>query len=156
MMQAGNDVDRKLSQRSTEQRELIREIIQQADEHLDADKIYQQARQRSPSISLSTVYRNLQLFKEMGLVEEHQFGTRRFYETVPQAKHHHLVCLGCGRVFEFKCPSTERLKSRISKEEGFRVTETEVRLTGYCPECQKRLTVSTAKNKTICDQEEVR
>jgi len=50
-------------------------------------------------------------------------------------------------VFEFKCPSTERLKSRIGKEEGFRVTEAEVRLAGYCPECQERLTVSAAENR---------
>ena len=155
-MQAGNELDKKLNRRSTEQRELIRQILQHADEHLDADRIYEQARQKSSSISLSTVYRNLQLFKEMGLVEEHQFGSRRYYEPVPQAKHHHLVCLGCGRVFEFKCPSTERLKSRISKEEGFKVTEAEVHLAGYCPECQERLTVSTAENREILAQEEVR
>ena len=146
-MRVGNNVDRKLSRRSTEQRELIGEILQHADRHLDADEIYQQARQRSPSISLSTVYRNLQVFKELGLVEEHEFGSRRYYEHAPQAKHHHLVCLGCGRIFEFKCPSTERLKSTISKEEGFRVTDAEVRLSGYCPECQERLTVGAAENK---------
>ena len=146
-MQTENDIEKTSSRRSTEQRELIRQILKHADEHLDADKIYLQARQRSPSISLSTVYRNLQLFKETGLVEEHQFGSRRYYEPVPQAKHHHLVCLGCGRVFEFKCPSTERLKFRIRKEEGFRVTDAEVRLSGYCPECQERLTVSAAKNR---------
>ena len=145
-MRVGNDVDRKL-RRSTEQRELIREILWHADEHLDADEIYQQARQKSPNISLSTVYRNLQLFKEMALVEEHQFGSRRYYEPAPRDKHHHLVCLGCGRVFEFKCPSTERLKSRVSKQEGFRVTDADVRLSGYCPECLERLTVSAAKNK---------
>jgi len=154
-MQTGNDVDRKLSRRNTEQRELIREILQQAGKHLDADEIYQQARRRSPSISLSTVYRNLQLFKQMGLVEEHQFGSHRYYEPAPQAKHHHLVCLGCGRVFEFKCPSTERLKSTISKEEGFRVTDAEVRLSGYCPECQERMTAGATGNKTISGQEEV-
>ena len=155
-MQAENEIDKKLNRRSTEQRELIRQILQHADEHLDADKIYEQARQKSPSISLSTVYRNLQLFKEVGLVEEHQFGSRRYYEPAPQSKHHHLVCLGCGRVFEFKCPSTERLKSRISKEEGFKVMEAEVRLAGYCPECQERLIISDAKNGEILAQEEVR
>ena len=143
-----------LSQRTTEQRQLIQEILQQADGHLDADEIYQQARQRSPRISLSTVYRNLQLFKELGLVEEHDFGSRRYYEPAQQAKHHHLVCLGCGRVFEFKCPSTEKLKSRISREEGFRVTEAEVYLAGYCPDCQEHLTGAT-ENRTIPDQEEV-
>jgi len=155
-MPAGNDVDRKLNRRSTEQRELIQEILRHANEHLDADKIYELARQRSPSISLSTVYRNLQLFKETGLVEEHQFGSRRCYEAAPRAKHHHLVCLGCGRVFEFKCPSTEKLKSRIGKEEGFRVTDAEVRLTGYCPECQERMAVSAAGNRVISGREEVR
>ena len=154
-MRVGNKVDRKLK-RSTEQRELIREILRHADGHLDADEIYQQARQKSPSISLSTVYRNLQLFKEMALVEEHQFGSRRYYESAPRDKHHHLVCLGCGRVFEFKCPSTDKLKSRISKEEGFRVTGADVRLSGYCPECQKRLTVSAAEHKQYLGQEEVR
>jgi len=136
-----------LSRRTTEQRQLIQEILQQADGHLDADEIYRQARQKLPSISLSTIYRNLQVFKKLGLVEEHQFGSRRYYEIAFQPKHHHLVCLGCGRVFEFKCPSTERLKSRISREEGFRVTGAEVRLSGYCPECQERLTVSDAEHK---------
>jgi len=140
LMKASSDIDRKLSRRSTEQRQLVLKIIQQAKGHLDADEIYQQARQKSPSISLSTVYRSLQLFKKLKLIEEHQFdGMRRCYETTPRLKHHHLVCLGCGRIFEFKCPSAEKLKSRISREEGFKVTDAEVRLVGYCPDCQRRL-----------------
>ena len=145
-----------LSRRSTVQRQLILGIIQQADGHLDADEIYQRARQKSPSISLSTVYRSLQLFKELELVEEHKFDDmRRRYETTPRSKHHHLVCLGCGRIFEFKCPSAEKLKSRInrskiSREEGFKVTDAEVRLTGYCPDCQRRL----ADNVTNIKQEQ--
>jgi Fe2+ or Zn2+ uptake regulation protein len=134
-----------LSQRKTEQRQLIQDILQHADGHLDADEIYQRARLKSPGISLSTVYRNLQMFKELGLIEEHRFGSRRCYEAALRAKHHHLVCLGCGRVFEFECPTTESLKSRISEEEGFRVTQAEVRLTGYCPECQERLSVSASR-----------
>ena len=138
----------KLSRRSTEQRQLLLKIIQQADGHLDADEIYQQARQKRPSISLSTVYRSLQIFKELELIEEHQFdGMRRCYETTPQSKHHHLVCLGCGRIFEFKCPSAKRLKSRISREEGFRVTDAEVRLVGYCPDCQQRLSGNMTDTK---------
>jgi len=133
-----SNVGERLSRRRTEQRRLILEIIQQTKGHLDADEIYQQARQKSPSISLSTVYRSLKLFKELELIEEHQFdGMRHYYENAPRSKHHHLVCLGCGRIFEFKCPSAERLKSRISRDEGFKVTDAEVRLVGYCPECQQ-------------------
>ena len=135
-----NVIDTRLAGRTTHQRQLILKIIEQADGHLNADDIYQRARQESPSISLSTVYRSLQLFKELELVEEHQFdGMHRCCETTTRPKHHHLVCLGCGRIFEFQCSSAERLKSRISREEGFKVTDTEVRLVGYCPDCQRRL-----------------
>jgi Fur family ferric uptake transcriptional regulator len=143
-----SNINGKLSRRRTEQRQLILEIIQQARGHLDADGIYQLARQKSPNISLSTVYRSLQLFKELELIEEHQFdGMRRCYETAPQSKHHHLVCLGCGRIFEFKCPSAEKLKSRISREEGFKVTDAEVRLAGYCPDCQQHLSANMTNTK---------
>ena len=136
--------------RSTGQRQLILDIIQQADRHLDADEIYQQARQKQPSISLSTVYRSLQLFKSLGLIEEHQFDSvRRYYETTARTKHQHLVCQGCGRIFEFNCTSTERLKSRISKEEGFMVTDAEVHLAGYCPECQQRLLGNMTNTKKV-------
>ena len=132
--------DRKGNSRITEQRQCLLEIIQLADGHLSADEIYQRARQRLPSISLSTVYRSLQLFKEQGLIEEHQFdGMRRCYESMPPSRHHHLVCLGCGRVLEFSYPSSESMKTRIGKKEGFKVTDAEVRLAGYCPECQKDL-----------------
>ena len=137
---AGNCSEETGVQRRTAQRELLLKIIREADGHLDADELYRQARQRQPGLSLSTVYRSLRLFKRMGLVEEHQLrGDRRHYETTPQTDHHHLVCLGCGRVIEFRCPLTESLKDQFTREQGFEVTEAEVRLAGYCPECRKRL-----------------
>jgi Fe2+ or Zn2+ uptake regulation protein len=138
-------IDSKLNRRNTKQRQLILGIIEQADEHFDAEQIYERARQMSPSISLSTVYRNLQLFTKVGLLREHQFNSmRRRYEIATRYGHHHLMCIGCGRIFEFRCPSSEELKTRITREEGFRVTDAEVRLVGYCPECQRRLSDKNA------------
>jgi len=139
-MEEGNVIDTRFPGRTTQQRHLILEIIEWADRHLDADEIYRRARQTSRNISLSTVYRNLQLFKEQGLVKEHQFdGMRRCYERMPSSWHHHIVCVGCGRVFEFTCPSTEKIKSRLTREKGFKVTDVDVRFMGYCPECQRQL-----------------
>ncbi len=133
-------IDRKLNRRNTKQRRLILKIIEQADEHLDAEQIYERAREISPGISLSTVYRNLQLFTKAGLLAEHQFdGLRRRYEIATRSRHHHLMCIACGRIFEFSCPSSDVLQNRITKEKGFRVTDAEVHLMGYCPECQQQL-----------------
>ena len=131
--------------RLTSQRALILDIISQGHGHLAADEVYRLARERQSNISLSTVYRSLKLFKELGLVEEHQIdGTRRRYEPKPEARHHHLVCLGCGRIIEFKCATTEKLKARLGRKEGFEVTEAEVRLAGYCPQCRQRVLGSGA------------
>ena len=139
-MEVWSEAGEQPSRRSTQQRRLIMQIIQAGQGHLDAGEIYRQAHQSLPGISLSTVYRNMQLLKEQGMIEEHQFdGTRRCYERMPHSSHHHLVCLGCGRILEFSCPSTEGMKTKIGKKEGFKVTDAEVRIAGYCPECQQHL-----------------
>ena len=135
-----NILDKKVGKRITAQRRLLLQIIRKAKGHLDADELYQRARQRQPAVSLSTVYRSLRLFKELGLIEKHQFDSSRWhYELKSGTRHLHLVCLGCGRVLEFHCPSAEKLESRLSKQEGFKVTDAEVYLEGYCSACQKQL-----------------
>ena len=125
--------------RHTAQRRVLLDIITESGGHLGADELYLKARRRQPSISLSTVYRNLKTFKQQGLVKEHHFddGCRR-YEPKPPRGHHHLVCVDCGRIIEFQCPSTESLKHKVAREQGFYVTEVEVYLAGRCPECQRR------------------
>jgi Fur family ferric uptake transcriptional regulator len=136
--------DSKLSRSNTKQHQFILEIIERTDEYLDAEQIYERARRVSPDISLSTMYHNLQLFTKAGLLKEHQFDiTRRRYKIATRSRHHHLMCIGCGRILEFSYPSSDGLKTRITKENGFRITDAEVRLVSYCHECQRRLLDNT-------------
>ena len=121
--------------RVTSQRALILEIIRRG--HLGADEIYRQAREKQPRLSLSTVYRTLQVLKKLGLVEELHFDeAHHHYEVKPSSDHHHLVCLGCGKVVEFECPLSPKMKEDIAREKGFEVTGVEIRMTGYCPKCR--------------------
>jgi Fe2+ or Zn2+ uptake regulation protein len=125
--------------RVTPQRALIMEVIRQGKGHLDADEIYRRAREREPRLSLSTVYRTLQMLKGLGLVEELHFDdNHHHYEVKPQAEHHHLVCLGCGRVIEFNYPLSRYLRKRVPEVKDFDIAETEVRMTGYCAKCRQR------------------
>ena len=122
--------------RATSQRALILEVIRRG--HLDADEIYRQARIRQPRLSLSTVYRTLRMFKKLGLVEELHFDeAHHHYEMKPSAEHHHLVCLSCGKVVEFECPLSPKMKEDIAQEKGFEVTGVEIHMTGYCPKCRQ-------------------
>ncbi len=124
--------------RVTGQRALILEIIRHGRGHLDADEVYRRARERQAQISLSTVYRTLRLFKKLGLIEELHFDeAHHHYEVKPPAEHHHLVCLGCGQVIEFHYPLSRYVKRNVPEAKDFKVIETEIRMTGYCPACQE-------------------
>lgn len=126
--------------RTTTQRKLLLDLIQQAGGHLDADELYRRAREQEPTISLSTVYRNLKLFKELDLIDERHFAEEHHhFEAKATVEHHHLVCLGCGRVIEFKSPLIERMKRRLSRQNGFVVTDVEVCMMGYCARCQESM-----------------
>ncbi len=125
--------------RATNQRALILEIIRQGRGHLDADEIYRQAREKQPRLSLSTVYRTLRTLKKLGLVEELHFDdTHHHYEVKPPTEHHHLVCLDCGKVVEFYNPLSRYIKRHAPEAKDFDITETEVRMTGYCAKCRRR------------------
>jgi len=124
--------------RVTHQRTLIMEIIRQGRGHLDADEIYRRAREKEPRLSLSTVYRTLQMMKKLNLVDELHFDeNHHHYEVKPSAEHHHLVCLGCGRVIEFDYPLSRYLQKKVPEAKDFDVTETEVRMSGYCAKCRR-------------------
>ncbi len=124
--------------RFTHQRALIMDIIRQGQGHLDADEIFRRAREKKPRLSLSTVYRTLQMLKELGMVDELHFGEgRHHYEVKPAREHHHLVCLGCGRVIEFSFPLSRYMKEAVPEMKGFDISETEVNVVGYCDRCRR-------------------
>ncbi|MFO8143949.1 MAG: Fur family transcriptional regulator [Dehalococcoidales bacterium] len=125
--------------RMTSQRAIIMDIINRGDTHMDADEVYNQARQIQPNISLSTVYRNLNTLKDLGLIQELHFNdSHHHYEVKPPTEHQHLVCLSCGKVIEFECKLCSRMKEEIAREEDFEITSAEVQLTGYCADCRKK------------------
>jgi Fur family ferric uptake transcriptional regulator len=123
--------------RVTSQRALILETIRQDEGHLDADEIYRRARQRQPRLSLSTVYRTVHALKKLGLIQELHFDeSHHHYEAKPPTKHHHLVCLGCGRVIEFQYPLS-RIKRNVAGGGDFEIVDADIRVTGYCPRCRQ-------------------
>lgn len=126
--------------RATGQRLLILEIIRQGRGHLDANEILHRALARMPRLNLSTVYRNLQKLKELGLIEEYHFDeNHHHYEMKLVNEHHHLICLGCGHIIEFSYNLTKYVTENVAEAENFRVTKSEVHMAGYCPDCQKKL-----------------
>jgi Fur family ferric uptake transcriptional regulator len=128
---------RERGSRLTPQRRAILRIIREHEGHLSADEIYDLARREVPRLSLSTVYRTLDLLKELDLVSELQLaGDHSRYEAQSQ-EHQHLVCLSCGKVVEFQCAHCTAVHQRLASEHGFSITGGRVEIFGYCEECAR-------------------
>jgi Fur family ferric uptake transcriptional regulator len=119
----------------TRQRHLLLELIREVKGHIDAKELFRLASSKDDSISPATVYRSLNLFKRLGLIDEQRLGQARCYYEVRQSpQHQHLVCSRCGKVIDFACPLSE-IVERVKREHNFTVTKAEVYLEGYCSEC---------------------
>ena len=122
----------------TNQRRLMLELMRDAEGHIDAKELYRMASGRDESISQATVYRTLNLFKELGLIEEMRLGKIRCYYEIKQSpEHQHLVCQGCGKIIEFQNPLVEQLIEAVRREHSFDVARVELYLEGYCSDCEK-------------------
>jgi len=122
----------------TTQRRLLLELIRKAKGHIDAKELYRRASSRDKSISPATVYRSLNLFKQLGLVDERRLGkVGCYYEIKQSPEHQHLVCQGCGKVIEFQNPLIGQLIKAVQREHGFKVTKAELYLEGTCQECHQ-------------------
>jgi Fe2+ or Zn2+ uptake regulation protein len=123
----------------TNQRRLLLELLRDAEGHIDAKELYRRASARDESISPATVYRSLNLFKELELVDEIRLGKIRcYYEIKQSSEHQHLVCQGCGKVMEFQDPYFQKLIKAVQREHAFKITKAELYLEGYCPECEEK------------------
>jgi len=123
----------------TAQRQLLLQLIRSAGGHIDAKELYRRATREDELISLATVYRNLHLFKELGLVDERRLGqVRCYYEIKQTPEHQHLVCRGCGKIIEFESPLIRELVDKVQREHSFNVTKAELYLEGYCEQCKEK------------------
>jgi len=131
----------------TNQRLVVLETLEtSSNQHLTAEQIFDLVKADNPEIGLATVYRTIQVLLELHLIDRVNFddGSER-YEIVRMGTkgarhhHHHLICINCGKVFEFEEDMMEGLETEIEKKTGFHVIDHEVKLYGYCKECGGKL-----------------
>ncbi len=124
---------------TAERLRLFDEIFRQH-EHIDADRLYRSIRRRGRKISRATVYRNLELLVDCGLVRRQRLGQRRYlYEHVhPGQAHDHLVCRVCDRVVEFVSPAISALQREIARAHDFDPAEHTLQISGVCRACAEK------------------
>ena len=131
----------------TFQRQVIYEAVVDSREHPTPELIYEQVRQRIPSISLGTIYKNVKTFLDSGVLKEvtlHHGSLRLESNMTP---HHHLVCSSCKAIFDIEESAVEPVQLPASElPNGFSIKHCRVEFVGECKSCQ---TVRARKSKAV-------
>lgn len=117
----------------TRQRQLIISVLEASDDHPDVVTLSDRCQALDGSISISTVYRMLNKFVDLGLVVRHDFepGKSARYEIAPESDHHdHLINVATGEVLEFQDERLEAITQEIAQRLGYKLTTHKLQLFG--------------------------
>jgi len=131
-----NAMPQNRTRRSTLQRQLVHRIIEESRDHPTALTVYERAREKMPSISLGTVYRNLQLLVGQRMLLERKIGNRPARYESNRHRHYHIYCMECGALEDLSVPYQETLDRRVQKIVRYKLQEHRMEFYGICPRCQ--------------------
>ena len=104
--------------------------------HPTADDIYRALEPNFPSMSVATVYNNLKMFIEAGMVRELTYGDNSSRFDANVSDHHHIICEKCGKIEDFSYPSLKDVEVQAEKCTGFEVKGLRMELYGLCKSCK--------------------
>lgn len=123
--------------RMTTARQLILNEIEKAQSHLTAMQIYDNLKERLPSLSLSTVYRSLEFLVKNQFVSVSDLGLGSpVYESIQSQIHHHLVCLNCKKIYQLEDEIVSQFFDMLQEEKDFTIHSNHLVLYGHCQHCQ--------------------
>ncbi|MCW9710684.1 ferric iron uptake transcriptional regulator [Avibacterium sp. 21-586] len=101
--------------------------------HFSAEDVYKLLLERGEDIGLATVYRVLNQFDEAHILIRHNFeGNKSVFELAPSEHHDHIICVDCGKVFEFNDEIIEQRQKKISEQHGIKLKTHSLYLYGKC------------------------
>jgi len=121
--------------RITPQRIAIVDYLLKTEDHPSAEHIHKTIQKKYPMVSLSTVYKTLNLLKEKKLVNEIEVnGETRFDAHTDE--HINLVCMNCGKIEDFDEDSLKEIQTRAAKKSKYLILKSNFDLFGYCDNCK--------------------
>jgi len=124
--------------RMTNQREIILRELRKSKRHLSADELYDIVKKDMPRISLATVYRNLEILSEAGLIGKLEISGRQKRFDYDVGDHDHIYCVVCHRVDNLNVQRETLSREDLTGTVGYSITGYRLEVVGICPSCQKK------------------
>jgi Fur family ferric uptake transcriptional regulator len=125
--------------RLTGPRRTVAAVLEDRTGRFTASQLLDESREKEPRIGRATVFRALDLFLDLGIVERFSLasGETGYVVCDPAEHHHHVVCERCGRSTDIDDRGVKALAKKIARRSGYRIDAHRLELTGLCPSCQK-------------------
>jgi len=124
--------------RMTNQREIILRELKKSKRHLSADELYDIVKKFMPRISLATVYRNLEILSETGVIRKLEISGRQKRFDFDVSDHDHIYCIMCHKVDNLNIERKSVNSEQLGVQAGYSITGYRVEVIGICPECRKK------------------
>ena len=123
------------------------EILRYLDDHRThptADQIYSDLKEKNPSLSKTTVYNSLKIFKEHGIIQTLTISSSELRYDFKCTMHHHFLCKKCGKIIDIdiSCPHIEKIR-----KEGYQIDEAHGYFKGICKECLKKEKMKVGRSR---------
>jgi len=124
----------------TRARRFILEEILAVEGHFSADDLIAHFRRKRRLVAPATLYRTLARLVDAGLVHRIPMarGQARYEPMFGRPRHHHMVCLVCGKIAEFESPEIERIQESVCRRKKFTLLEHTHELRGRCADCSRK------------------
>lgn len=129
----GGDIRYKRSR----QRERILELLRSTETHPSADWIYDRLKKEFPNLSMGTVYRNLSILMDQGLVKKIDFGSTFDRFDANTGPHYHFICERCGAISDLEMEIDATLDERVSRTTPYTVRRHRIEFYGLCDRCRR-------------------
>lgn len=126
-----------VTRRFSKQRQIIYNAIKTNPVHPSADMIYNMLKEEYPELSLGTVYRNLNVLSDMGLIVKISSGLESEHYDGNTDNHYHFICTKCSKMFDIDIPYQANIVTDAQKNSSHKIIEHDIVFSGICESCCK-------------------
>ena len=125
---------------TSQRRDILKVLIKKQNHHFNAEELFAEVKKINPDLGLATIYRNLELFCELGITNQMDFdNSYRYYELDSEGEHHHhLICVHCNKIIEFNDQVLEEFEEELEEEYDFNIINHRIKFYGVCEKCREK------------------
>lgn len=127
-----------MKRKSSKQRDMILNYLKAIDGHVTAEEIFKNMNDDGQSVSLATVYRNLNILVEMNEIKKIAHPIEGYQYDKTSKPHYHMHCVKCDRILDLEIPYKDKLNLEIEKQIGLPIKTHDMMVEGICEDCFKK------------------